>query len=155
MGRDAELSDILHDTFVQAYASIHRLQDTGALKGWLSSVAIFTARGVIRKRKVRRWLSFSAPEDLPEAPSSSSDPSSRHALLRVYAILETLPTDDRIAFALRFVEGMELSEIGAQCRCSLATVKRRIARAEEKFLEAARDDPALCQRIEGGRWANP
>jgi len=37
---------------------------------------------------------------------------------------------------------------------SLATVKRRLARAEKRFVEAAKDHPALRERLtHGGRWS--
>ena len=154
LGRDPELADVLHDTFVQAYASVDGIRDARALKGWLSTVAVFTARGVIRKRKLRRWLRFWDPAELPEERAPVAEPTTREALDRSYAILDTMSADDRIAFSLRFVEGMELTEVANACGCSLATVKRRLARAEKNFLEAARQDTVLSARIEGGRWAD-
>jgi RNA polymerase sigma-70 factor (ECF subfamily) len=75
-------------------------------------------------------------------------------LRRTYALLDAIPADERIAFALRYVDGMELTEAAAACGCSLATVKRRISRAEQKFVELARGDALLSERIEGGRWAD-
>ena len=154
LGRDPELTDVLHDTFVQAYASVDGIRDAKAIKGWLSTVAVFTARGVIRKRKLRRWLRFWDPTDLPEEQAPVAEPTTREALKRSYAILDAMSADERIAFSLRFIDGIELTEVAGACGCSLATVKRRLARAEKKFLEAARGDVVLSGRIEGGRWAN-
>ena len=58
-----------------------------------------------------------------------------------------------MAFTLRFVSEMQLTEVAAACRVSLATIKRRLARAEKRFVEAARENPALRERLEaGGRW---
>lgn len=155
LGRDAELADVLHDTFVQAYASVGSVRDAGAIKAWLSSVAVFTARGVIRRRKLRRWLRFWDPAELPEIEAPTATDATREALARTYAILDELPADERIAFTLRFVEGMDLTEVAAACRCSLATIKRRLARAEKAFVERAKQDPMLGERIEAGRWGDP
>jgi RNA polymerase sigma-70 factor (ECF subfamily) len=48
---------------------------------------------------------------------------------------------------------MQLTEVAAACRVSLATIKRRLARAEKRFVEAAKDHPALRERLaHGGRW---
>jgi RNA polymerase sigma-70 factor (ECF subfamily) len=48
---------------------------------------------------------------------------------------------------------MQLTEVAAACRVSLATVKRRLARAEKRFVDAAKDHPALSERLaHGGRW---
>ncbi|HEY7376710.1 MAG TPA: sigma factor-like helix-turn-helix DNA-binding protein, partial [Polyangia bacterium] len=60
-----------------------------------------------------------------------------------------------MAFSLRFISEMQLTEVAAACRVSLATVKRRLARAEKRFVEAAKDHPALRERLtHGGRWSD-
>jgi RNA polymerase sigma-70 factor (ECF subfamily) len=145
LGRDPELSDALHDTFVQAFGSFSSLRDASALKAWLSMVAVYTARGIIRRRKVRRWLRFWAPEDLPETPSHGPSAEDAWAVARVYTLLDRLPADHRIAFTLRFVEGMSLQEVAEACSCSLATVKRRLTRAQTAFRDAAKTDPVLAE----------
>jgi RNA polymerase sigma-70 factor (ECF subfamily) len=145
LGRDPELSDALHDTFVQAFGSVASLRDAAALKAWLSMVAVYTARGLIRRRKVRRWLRFWAPEDLPETASTAASAEDAWAVSRVYALLDRLPADHRIAFTLRYVEGMSLQEVAEACSCSLATVKRRLVRAQAAFHEAAKADPVLAE----------
>ncbi|MEZ4313044.1 MAG: sigma-70 region 4 domain-containing protein [Polyangiaceae bacterium] len=83
----------------------------------------------------------------------AADKEVRGALEATYAVLGELPADERIAFALRFIEGMELTEVAASCGVSLATIKRRIGRAEGRFVEKARRHPILAGRVEGGtRW---
>ena len=42
-----------------------------------------------------------------------------------------LPTDQRLAWSLRYLEGEPLDVIAAACRCSLATVKRRVSAAKK------------------------
>lgn len=155
LGPDPELADVVQETFVQAMTSARNLRDPGSLKSWLSSIAVHTARGLIRRRRVRSWLRFWDPEALPETiDPGNADTTVREALVRTYAILAALPADERIAFTLRFVEGMELAEAAAVSRCSLATIKRRIDRALEQFVQAARGDDVLVGWIEGGRWAD-
>lgn len=154
LGPDQELGDVLHDTFVQAYGSASGIRDTKAVKGWLSTVAVFTARGVIRKRKLRRWLRFWEPDELPEEQAPVAEPLTRATVHRSYAILDQLGADERIVFTLRFIDGMDLTEVASAAGVSLATVKRRLSRAEKTFVEAARSDELLGQWVEGGRWAN-
>jgi RNA polymerase sigma-70 factor, ECF subfamily len=153
LGKDPELADLLHDVLVTAIQSVERLQDTRALRPWLTSIAIYSARAAIRKRTRRRLFKLTAPEQLDEteAPAASEDAS--EALRATYSILERLPADERIAFALRFIDGMELVEAAAACRVSLSTFKRRVLRAERKFAERARREPALADWLEGAeRW---
>jgi RNA polymerase sigma-70 factor (ECF subfamily) len=158
IGFDPELSDILQQAFLNALTSLRTLKDPSALRPWLAQVAALTARKVLRTRSRRRFLRlFVDQEDerRAERPAVSADAATLHALWAVYAVLEELPADEHIAFALRFVEGMELTEVAAACRVSVATVKRRLQRAERCFLERARRRPELEDWLKGSaRWQN-
>ena len=48
-------------------------------------------------------------------------------------IIDQLPTNDRMAWMLRHVEGYALQEAADACGCSLATVKRRVAAAQKRI----------------------
>ena len=93
-------------------------------------------------------------DELPELPCDD-DPGARETVRAVYAVLDAMPTDERICFALRFVHGEELTDVASAVGCSLATVKRRIARAEERFVALCRRDPSLVDRLNRGRWSPP
>jgi RNA polymerase sigma-70 factor (ECF subfamily) len=68
----------------------------------------------------------------------------------VYRVLGNLDADQRIAFALRFVAGMELTEVAASCGVSLATIKRRLSRAQSTFASSAQREPALVEWLKRG-----
>ena len=54
---------------------------------------------------------------------------------------------------MRYIEGMTLPDAAEACKTSLATLKRRLARAEKRFLEAASKRPVLQNWVEKGtRW---
>ena len=65
-----------------------------------------------------------------------ADAEQRALLARVYAVLDELPVDARLAWTLRHVEGEEMSAVAALCGCSLATAKRRVALAHERLVKA-------------------
>jgi RNA polymerase sigma-70 factor (ECF subfamily) len=148
LGLDQDLPDLLHEVFARALAQIDSLEHADRLGPWLTSIAVFTARGCIRRRKRQRWLSFWAPESLPEVVAVAPSDEAEAAMRSTYAVLERLPTEERIVFALRYLESMELREIGAACAISLATVKRRLARAEARFNQLAAQDPVLREWME-------
>jgi RNA polymerase sigma-70 factor, ECF subfamily len=154
VGVDSELPDLIQDVFVQAISNLNDLRDPSAVKPWLGSLAINTAHTWIRRRRLRRrWVRFESPSDVPEMKAAVAGPEVNQTLKRTYEILETLPPDERIAFALRFIDGAELTTTAELCSVSLATIKRRLARAEKSFLEAARHDPLLKERVEASpRW---
>ncbi len=154
MGSARDLDDLAHDVFVRAIGSSGEIRDPNALKAWMTSIAIHTARTAIQARTRRRWLSFLAPEALPEPAAIVAESEVSEAMRATYGVLDTLPADERVVFALRFIEGMELTAIAEACGLSLATVKRRIARAEDLFCARARANPVLAEWIQGGtRWA--
>jgi RNA polymerase sigma-70 factor (ECF subfamily) len=153
LGPDSELADLVHDVFVMALRDLGRLHDPSALKAWLTSVAVHVARGHIRKKSRRRWLRFLSPDTLPDPPAPTADGDVREAMRRMYAVLETLPEDERIAFAFRFIDDMELTDAAEACGVSLATIKRRLERAETTFVARAKKDAVLASWLEGGaRW---
>lgn len=156
LGFHTDLADLHHDVFVRALSAIGSLDDPSALKGWLTMIAVNVAHSAITRRRRRSWLWFLPSEELPEVPSTVASGEVRDALRATYAALDTLPPDERIAFALRFIDGMELTEVAAACGTSLSTIKRRLARASDRFATEAQKHPALEAWLDGGtRWVRP
>ena len=155
VGLDPEVPDLINEVFARALEGIEGLQQSSALKGWIGSIALFTARVFLRNRRTRRrWLSLFAPHDLPEMAATIVSHEVSETLKRTYAVLDALPADERIAFALRFVEGMELAEIAEMAGVSLSTIKRRLVRAQELFWDAAGKDSLLREHMADERMRN-
>lgn len=155
LGNDPELEDVHHEVFVRALSSIASLKDPACLTKWMVSVAVFSARTCLQRRYRRRWLKLFAPEELAEIePAEDERDWAAAAELRVtYELLARLPAEERVIFTLRFIEGMGLVELAEACNMSLATAKRRLKRAEVRFLALVRGHPLLSEWIErGGRW---
>ena len=153
LGLESELADLEHDVLVSALEAIDELREPGALKPWLTSIAVFTARTRILRRSRGRWLQLLPWNELPEVEARTRCGEVTEALRATYAVLDELPVDERVPFALRFIGEMDLTEVAAACSVSLATIKRRLARAEARFAALSRRHPALTEWIEGGaRW---
>ncbi len=143
LGRHSELEDLVQEVFIRALSRVDQIDDPSGLRSWLAAFAVFVARETLRKQRRRRWLSFSAPEELPEHPAPTASPELMNAYHAFYDVLGKLDVDLRIAFALRWVEGMELTEVAALTDVSLATAKRRLKSARERFETAAAKNPFL------------
>jgi RNA polymerase sigma-70 factor (ECF subfamily) len=143
LGVDADLPDVTQDVFFRALRSMHRVRDPQALTEWLLQIAVYTATDWIRKRKRLRWLVFFDPAEVPATQSSSIDEAGRDALRATYRVLDRMGVEERTAFALRHIDGMELKQVATACDCSLATIKRRLGRANEEFRSFAKNEPAL------------
>jgi RNA polymerase sigma-70 factor, ECF subfamily len=152
VGVDDDLPDLVHEAFVRALKAIQGLRNAEAITTWLTQIATRTAMDTLRRRQTRRkWFSFQTspvPEPVvPEEPEGTLD--AQIAVRRTYEILRRLPPEERAAFVLRRMEGGELSEVASACGCSLATVKRRLARAEKTFFALAAQNPTLREWLSG------
>jgi RNA polymerase sigma-70 factor, ECF subfamily len=154
LGSDADIPDLLQDIFIRAIDRIGELEDLTRVRSWLTTIAIFTARAHIRRRARRKWLSLFSPDRASSRRQEPPSSEARFALRETYELLDYLPANERIAFVLRIIEGMTLPAAAEACRVSLATFKRRLSRAEKKFLEGARTRPSLAHWLEEGtRWS--
>jgi len=150
LGPDADLADLVQDVFVAAIDSIDSLEEPDALRGWLAGICVNAARVEIRRKTRRRWFPLFSAQDLPEVEAPAATPELDEAVRTTYRVLKKLSAEERIAFALRFVDGMELVEVADACGVSLATAKRRLARARKKFLTIAGTYPELSEWVAGG-----
>ena len=148
LGVDDELPEVLHETFAQALSSIDKLEDPQRLKGWMVRIAVFTARGTIRRRQRRRWLRFGAPHQIPELSTDPASAETKMTLERVFVILDKMPTKERIPFTLRYLEGMQLTDVADAAGISLSSVKRQLGKATKRFATLAKRDPLLRSWIE-------
>jgi RNA polymerase sigma-70 factor (ECF subfamily) len=148
LGPDRDLEDLVQEVFTRALAGVDRVRETDKLKPWLRSVTVFTARETLRRRRWRSWLSLGSggedgDEDQVPHPTTLDALEERELLRKVLAVLDALAVDDRLAFTLRYLEGLELTEVAETLRMSLSTAKRRLKRAETEFRRRAWADPDL------------
>lgn len=137
-GSTHDVEDVVHDAFIKAFDSLATLRNPKAFKGWLGSIVVHAMRSRLRRARLMRVLGLrrtADPVDLDCIASDSASPRARAELAQVYALLRTLSADDRIAWTLRYVEGHDLKEAAQLADCSLATVKRRIRRAQQYIEE--------------------
>jgi RNA polymerase sigma-70 factor (ECF subfamily) len=148
VGLDEDVPDLIHEVFARVLEGVRGLRESSALKGWIGSVALFTVRAYLRQRQTRRrWLFLFAPSELPERAAPVALPEVTQALVQTYKALDSLPPQERIVFALRFIDGMELGEIAEISEVSLSTVKRRLSHAQKLFARAAERDPMLREQL--------
>ncbi len=156
LGPDGEVGDAMQDAFLAAFRQVSRLRAPEALTEWLRIITIGVARNRIRARGRNRWLSFFAPDHLPEPMPAAPGGEASVALRAVYTVLGGMPVHERVAFTLRYIEDMTMSELAHATGISESTAKRRVRRAEQLFDARALGHPALadwCQGIDAGRAA--
>ena len=134
---DWELDDVVQDVFWLASRRIHKIHDLAQARGWLATV---TTRLVRRKLVRRRFRAlFHANPRNVDVPANGASAEERAMLTRLYEVLDTLPTEQRLAWSLRCLEGEPLDAVAAACGCSLSTAKRRVNAAKNVIDEVFRD----------------
>ena len=145
LGSTLDVEDLMQETFLTIVRKCSTLRDRKAFRPFVVSVAIRVARNELRKRALRRFIGLDVAPELPVTPPH--DPAARQAVDRVYEVLSRMDADTRVAFVARHVEGFELTEAAEICGCSLATIKRRLAKAEKCFEAMSRGDPVLSKML--------
>jgi RNA polymerase sigma-70 factor, ECF subfamily len=161
LGRDEDVDDLVQDSFVEALRSLDRLQAPQAFASWLASIVVRTSSKVIRRRRLLTRLGLrrgDAAIDLDAVVSRTAPPDVATELRALYSRIEALPARERVALVLRRVEGLGIDEIAALIGASPATVKRRIAEAEQmlaNFAGLTPDQPTTLDEPKSVRRLRP
>lgn len=129
MGDDAELEDIVQDTFVRAAERLSTLRAPAQLRPWLVTIAVRLTQSRLTRRRRRSWIR----QQFTRAAPTASDPRDRAPADELYSALDQVPDKLRVPWILHRVEGCTLEEAATSCGVSLATVKRRIADAQVRL----------------------
>ena len=121
------------------------------MRCYLIGITLHVAKSELRKRRARRWLLLSDDGVIAEPDALAADEwhEPRAAVLRLYKMLDRISDERRTVFVLRYVEGLELTELSAVLDCSLATTKRRVADVARRVCFFAAADPLLAPYLAG------
>jgi RNA polymerase sigma-70 factor, ECF subfamily len=146
-GRDADIDDLVQDSFVAAFNTLDQLKNADAWASWIRSILVRQAHKRIRHRRLlsRLGLRSSTPIDPNDLISEAASPEQAAELRAIYGVLESMSADLRVPLVLHRVEGLMLEEVASSMDISLATVKRRIAAADQILREkgGTRDNEQL------------
>lgn len=144
LGLSGDVDDAVQETFLRLARDLPQLREPAALPGFVRAIAVGVARRTLRSRARKRWLSFLAPDDLPELWTGPTDDPAWETVRLTYSILRSFPVDERVAFTLRHLHGQGLDDVAAAMGVSLATAKRRLSSAQSRFARAAADHRPLA-----------
>ncbi len=148
--READLEDLLQDVAMAFVTKVAQLRDESALKPWLRTVALNTARAAGRKTSVRReagtQLRLIRPttSDEENTADSASRVDQREEARRLLELALRLPESYREPLLLRCLHSMSYRRIGEILDLPETTIETRIARGRRMLRELAahqeRDD---------------
>ncbi len=147
LGPGADVEDAVQDVFVCLFEKVVGLRDPGALKSFVMAITVRTSRYHLRRRRARRWVGLADIEGHPALRVVTHDPAPLRALEHFYRILDRVNDRDRAAFVLRYIEGLELSEVAKALGTSPPTARRRFTRAHGRVRMLASRDPLLVDYV--------
>jgi RNA polymerase sigma-70 factor (ECF subfamily) len=160
MVRDqAEVEDVVQESFIKAYRALPNFRGDSAFYTWLYRIGINTAKNYLvsmgRRPQVSRDIeiedaeNFEDGEDLRTLETPESELMTKEIAKTVNDTMMALPDDLRTAITLRELEGLSYEEIATLMNCPIGTVRSRIFRARETIAEKLRP---LLDTPEDKRW---
>jgi RNA polymerase sigma-70 factor (ECF subfamily) len=143
LGSD-DLEDLVQEVFLRTFTALPTLRDPTAIRSFVIGVTLRVAATERRRRRSRCWLQLTSTGELPETGPAPETHEPREAIARLSAILDSFSPESYRAIELRYLEGKELTEVARAIDVSLATVKRRLARASARLRSVVKREPALA-----------
>ena len=138
LGRDDEVDDLVQEVFIEAYRGFHQLRSPDAVKAWLARITVRRAIRRLRRRALRSFFSLDALPSDAKLADDGATPEEKAEIVSTTRMIERIPVRQRVVWVLKHVEGETLDSIAEICRCSKATVQRRL-RAAEHALEVEKE----------------
>jgi len=136
-GGDQDVAeDAVQAAWSIAWRKLRSLRDPGSVKPWLLKVAANEARQFIRRERRHPVVEIAAGQLDPTAV----DPAARAGDLDLENAFRHLSPDDQALLALRYVSGLDSSEIASATGTSDSAVRGRIARAVGRLRRELTDD---------------
>jgi RNA polymerase sigma-70 factor (ECF subfamily) len=144
LGPNHDVEDQVQEVFLRFFRQVGTLRDPTAVRSFLIGITIRVAGTELRRRRFRRWLFLTDTGALPDEAVVVVDEEAREALARLYVILDRVDDESRLAFVLRHIQGLELTDVAAALGISLATTKRRLAKVVPRVHAMVARDPILA-----------
>jgi RNA polymerase sigma-70 factor (ECF subfamily) len=139
-GPEYEVDDLAQEVFLVLFRRAHTIREPQAVRAFVIAITAHTIRYELRRKAAVRWLRIGEPAI---ARAADVDLDAREALNRLYLIVGRLSSNDRTAFVLRFMEGLDVAAVSQALGVSLATTKRRLTHAWKRVVLYAQRDAAL------------
>lgn len=121
--------DVVQTAWTIAWRRLHTLRDPDQVRSWLIAIAANEARQVVRAQRRRPVIDISENMQTREP----GDPADAIGLVDLQRALAQLNADDRRLLALRFVAGLDSTEIARHLGLSASGVRSRLARLIDRL----------------------
>jgi RNA polymerase sigma factor (sigma-70 family) len=127
-GDESAASDLLQETFFQAWRGLPAWRGDSTLATWLHSIAVNAHLAALRKSRTRE-AHETAVDEIDKLAGIAAPASDTGARLDLERAIGALPPRMRTAFVLRDVEGYSYDEVAAVTATAPSTVRVQVSRA--------------------------
>ena len=127
-GNLADAEDLLQAALAKTYLAWDRIEDRGALDGYVRRAMVNTHISWWRRRRVQEFPTDELPDQPVDDHAGDSDLTET-----LRAAIDRLPHRMRTAVVLRYYEDMTEAEVAERLGVSLGTVKSTVSRAVAKL----------------------
>lgn len=137
---DAE--DVAQEVFVQVYESIHTFKGESKLSTWLYRITTSKALDHIRRKKRKKRFAFvqtlfGENNEIVIQPPDFQHPGvvldNKENAAALFKAIEKLPENQKIAFVLNKVEGLNYQEISEIMKTTVSSVESLLHRAKSNL----------------------
>ncbi len=127
-GRREDAEDAVHDVFLKYIETKPTFHDDEHRRAWLIRVTVNRCRDILRRHKVRAYLSMEEAGDLPASPEDFGGN-------RVLYYISLLPPKYRSAIVLHHLENYSVEKVAEMLGASVSAVKMRLSRGRDALKE--------------------
>ncbi len=141
LGHD-DVDDVVQEVMMRIYKGIRKFRGDSKLSTWIHRIAINVCKDILAKRKRKKEVLTSFPEN-DEEGDYYAQPSSNVDVLEevlkdldyksIVRAIDNLPEEDRLLIKLRDVDNLSYEEISKIMGKPVGTVKSRLHYARKKL----------------------
>jgi RNA polymerase sigma-70 factor (ECF subfamily) len=131
VGEHGLADDAVQSAWVKAWQKLPSVRDASRLRYWLISICVNESRQALRRHRRINVVEL----NVNEPGALAADPSVGIARLDLRRAMAQLPVDDRSLLALRYVAGLDATEIAALTGRSPSGIRARLSRLTAKLRE--------------------
>ena len=142
-GNQHDAEEILQETFLRAYRSLHSFELRASFSTWLYRIAVNRCLDFLKAKKMTDAYQITDnqdhDEDSREVQIAATNPGPERLLLSAEArqklthAIGSLSPAERLAFTMRHMEGKSIEEIGKALNIRTSAAKNSIFRAVQKI----------------------
>ncbi|MEL6864367.1 MAG: RNA polymerase sigma factor [Bacteroidota bacterium] len=135
-----DANDVIQNTFIKVYRSIHKFQQNSKLYTWLYRIATNESITYINRKK-KKVTSSIDDEEYAIAERLSADPyfDGDEVQIRLQQAIHTLPDKQRLVFQMRYFDEMSYKDISAVLDTSVGALKASYHHAVKKVEQFFRE----------------